>query len=403
MNILIVSHFFAPYSQVGGKRMTALAFYFAQQGHKVFVVKARNEEYGDQVLKNISEHPNIKIYPIRHAYKNKIAKKVLRIPDYWRTCSRILSSNKIDCMFISAGPFNYFAISRKIKNKYPQIKCILDFRDLLDSTQCQAGKVTFLQKVGFFMDLRTERKAVAAADFCLTVTDTMNAYYQKRYPTFQSKFEVVMNGYDNVTLFRETITQIMNYKGWERTDRRQLSVAIFGKFGFYDSSYSVMLACEIHGMADSGYDIQLFQFGMQEAGLVSAMQEAGVGSHYHFIPSNGYEKDIVALQECDVTMTSVYLQEALGTKIFDYIFIGRPIVAITPFHDSELGNLTRQFQNEFVCTNPEELHKAFARLLKLNPCVLDEDREKAKRYGRREQFSRLDLLIQEQRRKVDEV
>lgn len=395
MNILIMSHFFEPYSQVGGKRMTALAFYFAQYGHKVFVIKAPDEEYGDNVLKSAPRHPNIKICPVRHAYKNKIAKKMLRVANYWQACSKILNSNRIDCLFISAGPFNYFAIARKIKMKYPEVTCILDFRDLLDNTQCQAGKVTFLQKIGFLMDLHTEKKAVAASDFCLTVTDTMNVYYQKRYPAFESKFRVVMNGYDNVTLSPEAISQIQEFKSYARTDESKLSVAIFGKFGFYDSNYYEMLASEISRLSDSGYDVQIFQFSVQETSLRVAMQKTGMGSHYHYVPSNGYESDIIRLQKYDVTMTSNYLREAIGTKIFDYIFVGRPIVTVIPFYDSEIGNLTRKFKNGFVCTNPEEFHQAFIKLLKLNPCILDEDCEKAKKYGRREQFSQLDCLIHE--------
>lgn len=395
MNILIAAHFFDPYSQVGGKRMTSLALYFAEHGHQVFVVKARNEEYGDHLLKSTLKHSNIKIYSIRHSCKNGIAKKILRIPDYWTACSQILISNRIDCLFISAGPFNYFAIAQKVKMKYPEVKCILDFRDLLNDTQCQAGKVTFLQKVGFLMDLRTERKAVAAADLCLTVTDTMNAYYQKRYPAFQSKFRVVMNGYDNVTLSPETISQIQEFKNYARADESKLSVAIFGKFGFYDSNYNAMLAGEIRTMADSGYDVQIFQFGVQEDSLRAAMQKVNMDSHYQYVSSDGYKNDIIKLQKYDVVMTSSPSREAIGTKIFDYIFVGRPIVTVIPFYDSELGNLTRQFKNGFVCTNPEEFHQAFTELLKLNPCILDEDCEKAKKYGRTKQFDNLNLLLKE--------
>lgn len=403
MNILILSHFFEPYSQVGGKRMTSLAFYFAQLGHKVFVVKARDEEYGDKLLKNTLVHENMEILSISHTYKNRIVQKMLRVPEYWRTSRQILNSHKINCLIISAGPFNYFAVAKKVKSKYPNIKCILDFRDLLDNTQCQANKVTFLQNIGFLMDIHMEKKAVAIADLCLTVTDTMNTYYQRRYPLYQSKFRVVMNGYDDVSLSKKTIHQIREFKGYERANKRQLSVGIFGKFGFYDLNYAEMLAGVIEKYADCGYDIQIIQLGLQENSLKSAMQKGGVGEHYHYIPSEGYENDIVKLQKCDVTMTSNYMREAMGTKIFDYIFVGRPIVTIIPFHDSELGNLTQKFKNGFVCTNQRELYAAFGDLLKLNPCFLDTDQEKAKEYGRMKQFNRLNYYIIEMLERTDKI
>jgi hypothetical protein len=212
-----------------------------------------------------------------------------------------------------------------------------------------------------------------------------------------------MNGYDNVTLSPETISRIQEFKSYERVDESKLSVAIFGKFGFYDSNYNAMLADQIRAMADGGYDVQIFQLGVQEDSLRAAMREAGVESHYHFVASDGYENDIIKLQKYDVTMTSNYLREAMGTKIFDYIFVGRPIITVIPFYDSELGNLTRKFKNGFVCTNPKELHEAFAALCKLNPCALDEDFEKMKKYGRREQFDQLNHLIQESFEGTDEI
>lgn len=47
MNILILSHFYTPYSGGGAKRIEALSVYLRRKGESVFVLSANPIEFGN--------------------------------------------------------------------------------------------------------------------------------------------------------------------------------------------------------------------------------------------------------------------------------------------------------------------------------------------------------------------
>lgn len=395
MKILIISHFYAPYSQVGAKRMTALAVFFAKKGEQVYVVRANEEEYGTQVVENVAIHENVHVFSLEKNYKNDVMKKIMRNHQYWKVVKPLLVEKKIDTVIVSGGPFNYFALTSKIKKYCPSVKCILDFRDILDGSQCQSGRVSFLQNMGFKLDIRTEQEAVQKADLCLTVSEQMNEFYQKRYEEYREKFIVVQNGYDNVTLSVELQKKIEeNMENSEHTTSNLYYLGVFGKYGFYDENYYDVLVNGVKRMHQKGIKIIIVQFGVQEERLQNKFRDNGLEEHYLYETSVGYEKDLLKLQTCDATIATSYLKEALGTKIFDYIWLNKPIITINPHQDGEQIKLTNKFENGFSCTKEEEFIEALENVVALNTFILDSDEEKRKKFGREFQFEKLYAKIQ---------
>lgn len=393
MKFLIISHFFSPYAQVGAKRMTALASYLSQKGEDVYVLKANDAEYGAEIVEKTEAAEKWHTISLPNAYSNGIVKKLARKGQYWKAVKEILKHTQIDVVIISGGPFNYFGIIPKIKNVWPNIKCVLDFRDVLDGTQCSVGSTSFLQKVGFKADLATEKKAVACADLCLTVSEQMNRTYQRRYPCYSSKFINIQNGFDNVTLSQATQDKIANYTDFEHKTGEPLRIGIFGKYGFYDSAYYDMLANCVQRMKEKGTQINIVQFGVNETALRECFESRGLSAHYVFEPTVGYEKDLLKLQTCDAVIATNFLKEALGTKIFDYIWINRPIITINPHPDGEQIILTKKFQNGFACCDGDALEAAVEKLVQLECFVLDSDEEKRMQFGRKHQFERLYMKL----------
>lgn len=403
MNILIITHFFVPYGKVGAKRMTALAAFLIKKHENVYVLHANPEEYGNDTvpIPDCLVNSSIHNLNIEGFYQNPILKKMARPLQYWSRVKEILSKEHIRVVIISAGPFNYLSVVPKIKRAYPKIKCVIDFRDLLDGTQCHAGKPTILEKMGFILDKRVERKAVRMADKCLMVSHMACKTYTDCYAEDADKFLCIQNGYDDVTLGEDTIRKIEEIQDFSRgsVDNRITNIGVFGKYGFYDQRFYTVLVNAIKKMQEQGKTINLLQFGVHEKALEQEFINQGILTQYKFIESQGYERDLVELQKCDATIATSYLKEALGTKIFDYIWINRPIITINPFRDGEQLILTRSFERGFPCVNEQELEDALVKVVALHDFFLDKDESKRKKYGRNHQFEMLYEVIQ----KIDSI
>lgn len=399
MNFLIISHFFAPYAHVGAKRMTALAAYLNQRNENVYVLKANDLEYGSETVKNATLTEGVNVISLPNAHSNAVIRKIARKRQYWKAVKALLKSTPIDVVIISGGPFNYFGVIPKIKCAWPNIKCVLDFRDLLDGTQCSGDSTSFLQKIGFRVDLATEKKAVSCADLCLTVSEQMNRTYQRRYPCYSSKFINIQNGFDNVTLSQETQDKIANYADFKHRESEPLRFGIFGKYGFYDSKYYDMLANCVQKMKEEGTQIHIVQYGVNETALRESFESRGLSAHYVFEPTVCYEQDLLKLQTCDAVIATNFLKEALGTKIFDYIWINRPIITINPHPDGEQITLTKKFQNGFPCCDGDALEDVFEAITNLKQLELDPNEEKRMEFGRRHQFDKLYMRLDEEMRR----
>lgn len=387
MNILILSHFFTPYSGVGAKRMEALFVYLKKKNQNVYVISANTKEYGANVINDrmpIEKNEHIQLC---NYYNNPILKKIMRVKQYWKVVPNVIVEKKIDMVIVSAGPFNYLKIVSMIKKKFPNIKCIIDFRDILDGSQCKNGKTNLGEKLGYNLDIIVEKNAVEYADLCITVSEQMCKYYKKRYPKNKDKFIFIQNGYDDITVSKDVQEQIEKFEFIDNKCVKTIRIGIFGKYGFYDDKYFNMLAQTVRKLKKEGVSINIVQFGVFENKMRDIFLKFGIEECYIYVASKGYEEDICKLQNCDATIATNYLKEALGTKIFDYIWINRPIITINPFIDGEQAQLTKKFQNGYVCNTEVELEKVIHDIVNLNCKKLDPDRKMIKQFSRSYQFN----------------
>lgn len=393
MNALIISHYFYPYLKVSAKRMTALAVFLHEKGHNVWVVHGNEMEYQNSTYSDKILLSDIEIIELKKFYINPIKRKFLRPIQYWCEVKNIIEDNAIDVVFISSGPFNYLSIIPKIKKYWPNIKCVLDFRDVLDGADNNNNKKGIYKKVGYLLDLYTERNAVKVADLVMTVTESMNIFYKKRYPKHREKFINIMNGYDDITTSYSVREEIKQFTSYKKENASYLTVGVFGKFGWYDHRYYDLFGKVLTRLHKNNIHIRLRQYGYEEIELKKSLQ-INEKNCYEYVESKGYEKDILDLQRCDVAIATNYSKEALGTKIFDYIFINRPIIVLNPYIDGEMNRLVSRFKNGYPCTNEEDVYEAIVELSEKKILMLSDDIKDLKCYGRRYQFSLLYEYLQ---------
>ncbi len=162
-NILIISHFFPPIPGVGGRRWTKFVKYLTKKDDiNIHVISAKNN------IKNIessfvSELSNIDFkhtqldsnYPkylelLDYSQPNLFRKVMFRVQlfllkkrvkgNYWdfsvlwkthfnKTIPEIITNEKINTLIISGTPFRYTKFAVDLKDTFPNLNIVLDYRD----------------------------------------------------------------------------------------------------------------------------------------------------------------------------------------------------------------------------------------------------------------------------------
>lgn len=158
-NILIVCLFFPPSPSIGGRRSAKFAKYLAKKGYDIHVIQAENvfpntsPWFKDIEATNINRHvlplnyPREFVLPVKsllqkvkyrlinlyfsifHPQKNRFDYSFFWERQFLKKAESLIVSHNIKNIFVSGPPFYYSLYTVKLKEKYPYLNIILDFRD----------------------------------------------------------------------------------------------------------------------------------------------------------------------------------------------------------------------------------------------------------------------------------
>ncbi|GIV27431.1 MAG: hypothetical protein KatS3mg027_1245 [Bacteroidia bacterium] len=158
-NILIINYVFPPYPGIGGRRWAKFAKYLHRRGHNVYVIAAQNPfDYESTFINDIKElpkenlfylpslYPKIMISPLKSWWdklKYQFWYRVLPLftdgnyydrSMFWKRqlqnkIEELIHSKNIQTIIVSGPPFHYVYYTVQLREKYPDIKFIVDYRD----------------------------------------------------------------------------------------------------------------------------------------------------------------------------------------------------------------------------------------------------------------------------------
>lgn len=342
MNILIVAPVFYPDKSVGAARMTSLANYLAGRDITVHVLTNRKKEAA--INKRFMYHfvDEIKTGCFLTEFQENSKR-------YIRGFTRIAEQYHIDCVIISGGPFYTFPITGQAKKR--KIKCILDFRDpwVFDVREDYYTLKNLIREIYY---LPKERMAVANADAVTTATTGWGEKFRKYYPLRKKKFHVIENGYDDA--------QLQGIEKAPMAKKKKLTIGVFGKLFYYSSFYSNVFVKELSNFST---DVDVLQIGDKEEQADSIIERNGLDKNV--ISSTGfmpYQKGISLLMNADCFLIIDDRKDAIGTKIYDYIFIGKPIFFVGP-KDSYFSRFINKYKLGYSCENADEIDHAMRHLI----------------------------------------
>lgn len=383
MKVMIISPFYPPFSSVAVVRMASLSRYLIEKGCEVTVLRNNISQLDKNSKKSIVPM-GVEIVDVNVLNKGRYFRSFKKgIISYRDTINRILSKNKYDVVIISVGPFFTLSLCKLIKKKY-NTKCILDFRDLwIVETHNGKDLLNLKKLLSKFVFYPIERTAVKYADKVITVTEGWKNSMKKFYPRYSDKMDLVFNGYDD-----DLLGNINNYQ----YNDNMVLLGVFGKLSYYSSNYSQILFKTVKNLKNKYKDLKIMQVGIHESETEVIMEGIEFNtSDFYCTGFLDYVNGIKKMQTARICILVDIRKAGLGTKIYDYIYLNKPIIYIG-VKGTDLANLVSSLENGFVCDTVEELTKKIKYLLDENITYLSRNNVN-KEYARSTQNSRYYSLI----------
>ena len=358
--ILIISYLFPPAGGIAVQRALSLAKYLPECGFDVHVLSARNAagpvrdpDLLRQVPAGVTLHsaftPEIpfglrqwlwkrlsgggKARPAKAAtagrrtfsVKRMVAEvvkrvlcpepEVLWVPFALRQARRIVKKYGIKTVLVTAPPFSAFLVGNALKEQFPDLKLVNDFRD--DWLRFYLGEFDY-QKSDHTRRraIEIERHIVELSDG-VVVTESMLEHIRARYPDHDSqKFALIPNGYDPATF---SVFQVRPHCKQKVIVSHVGTVYSASSPRYYLDALDAMTADVrstietrfIGGVADEEKPFLAFRR--------SAVPALG------FIPQDAAVRQ---MEEADNLLPIMTDAASLTGKLFEYLATGIPILAI---------------------------------------------------------------------------
>jgi len=338
----------------------------------------------------------------------KLAKNRLLIPDdqilWYRSAVKAgldaIKKHDIKAIFSTSGPNTNHLVAYTLKKK-TGIPWIADFRDPWTDNMHRSG-IWWREK----LEANLEAKVIKNADVITTVTESFLEGFHKKYGSQIKRGVVIHNGYD---IADYDFLHNMQEDELEKKHSKRLKLAYTGIF--YEKRNPRLLLQALKELVSE----QVINPGNIELHFAGIFDYPGQNANWNAVIDAKLEKQVVLhgqlphrkalqlLSESDVLLLIADTDANAGAyipgKLFEYIAIGKPILALT--HKGESTAIIESLGNGII-VNPTSLIEMKLALTKLYQNWLTTEAafempadllEKTEKYQRHEQARMLAELL----------
>lgn len=377
--ILIISYLFPPGGGIAVQRALSFAKYLPALGWEVHVLSAANaalpvrdpgllRHIPDSVHLHKAFTPEIpfearqKIWkwmrrgerttpgssdtkPSAESLAAKLAKRILCpepeilwVPFALRKAKEIIRKHGINNVLITVPPFSALTVGTKLKQLFPNLQLISDFRDewlsfYLKDFDFQTGHHTYRKAEAI------ERAAVEHSDVVLAVTPTSLETIRARYPQQPNeKFRCIYNGYDPDVL-----------KNFTPREHRSSKVVVTHVGTAYKTASPRYYLDALDRLPEDIHS----RFETRFIGRVSESERAILENRKSDVKILGFMPQDQALryiEETDYLLLTMTNEISLPGKLFEYLAAMKPILTLSPA-GSEVDLLVREMKAG-ACVDP---------------------------------------------------
>ena len=182
------------------------------------------------------------------------------------------------------------------------------------------------------LERRLEAAAISAADRVVLVTERMACAFRAQYAHLDAEhFTVVSNGFDPAQ-FQGPAGNQATTTGWTVLHAGAL---------YYGRSVAALLAAVrrlIQVDARFASDFHLRLLGTLDAAARAEIEAGGLANHLEVLGQTSHAEAIAAMRSADalllVANTTPGAEAAVPGKLFEFLAVGRPVVAVAPRESS---------------------------------------------------------------------
>lgn len=330
-DVLLIALVYPPDPYTGAARIHRLRKYLQKLGHSVDVLAATPsytpiEQDGVHRVHCYMDHApertlGARLERIFRSVATPADEGITWVPRAVRYASRWMQGSSKPVVISSSPPFTAHLIAQQLKRKYG-VKWIADFRDPLVSSW---GRHATVQKL---LDPALERFIFGRADALIANTEPAGELWRGTYPAFRNKVHVLWNGFDPEEAPKALPIPHRPYRVLAHVGNAYASRRPGPLFA------SILRMIQRGTLTRDNFRLQLwgyFDFGLvPEPGLVDSLKASGCLEGPVKLPRDeamriAGESDYLLL--IDATSEGPNVQ--LPMKTFEYVCIGRPILAYT--------------------------------------------------------------------------
>ncbi len=395
MRVLIIAPYFAPNPEVAAVRMVSLSSQLVADGHAVTVLCLSREgllreNTPEELTAKVPEGVETIRFDIDYSTAPLVADYV-NGKRFARALSGLVDPADFDAVLNTCGPY-YPLEAAPIIARWG-IPYVLDFRDLgainyrpsiVFGSKAGSGAKAALKRLYGRLIKRRERRAVNLADRVICISGIDLEAMERAYD-MGAKASIATNGFDEARLGSIRPSGEKPYA---------LTAAVFGKFMYYDKDKAAAILEALCDVRSRGVDAGLAHIGKKYGWIDDVMESKGIDpACYTNLGLMEYQVGMARLGSADFFVVEDTSPDDVGTKIYDYIYWNKPVVAVVP-PEGPLAKLVSGFANGFVCTTSDEVRAvvekiAVERLDCLDP-NLDRDR-----FSRRHQNGLIEGVLED--------
>ena len=247
----------------------------------------------------------------------------------YKAADEFLKGNKIDCIIVTGDPFILFEYGAKLSRKY-SIPWIADYRDAWVQDKTVTSRI-YRVLAAFF-----EKRALKNVSKITTVSNFIRRQIGQNIK--DKNFEILHNGYDPKIL--EVTKEI------EQNRDGILSVAFAGTIYDWHPIESFLSVCSELVEEKPDFKLQINFYGINREEQIRKLLDSRFRSLKKFISFHRRMPNLDLAKEMRKQNICLLFNDysILGTKIFDYLAIGRKIILCYE-NDAESLELKRKFYN----------------------------------------------------------
>ncbi len=246
-NVLIINYVFPPYPGIGGRRWAKLAKHLHRNGYNIHVIAAKNPfDYTSTFINNIKYLPKENLHYLPALYPKALISSIKTIKDklayqcwyrvlpflvkgnyydrstFWKLqlqnqVEKLIKEKDIQIVIVSVPPFHYAYYTVLLKEKYPHIKFIVDYRDEWTFNNVHGFAAISNQRQN--REKTLEKYTCEKADYISSCTAIILAYIKTLYQVDSKKLIHLPHFFDeddftsNQTNIRTTDKTVFFYAG----------------------------------------------------------------------------------------------------------------------------------------------------------------------------------------------